>query len=161
MEQSEPAEINTSELPTIMSLDKTPTILPFLLPLLKSHKSSTSAHRPFIVGITGLQGSGKSYLVNSLFTTLSSSPYNYNTVAFSIDDFYYAFETLERLRTTHSTNKLLSHRGEPGTHDVELASRVFESLIEQKATKIPFFDKSRHGGRGDRVKQSEWRVVEP
>lgn len=140
-----------------MSLDKDAPIVSFLLPLLENHKKTSSA--PLILGITGLQGSGKSYLVSSLHKALISPPYSLSVATFSIDDLYHPFAKLEEIRLANPTNKLLSHRGEPGTHDMQLAIETFDSLMAGKETPIPDFDKSRNSGRGDRVPKDEWRTV--
>ncbi|EPS40854.1 hypothetical protein H072_5281 [Dactylellina haptotyla CBS 200.50] len=140
-------------------INKDSVVLDFLTPLLQHHRASIAPRRPFILGLTGLQGSGKSYLVSSLAGALSSAPYNYNVAVFSIDDIYHPFSKLEELRLSHPENKLLSHRGEPGTHDIELARETFESLLSGRDTPIPSFDKSLNSGKGDRVPRSEWNVV--
>ncbi|EWC44277.1 hypothetical protein DRE_01103 [Drechslerella stenobrocha 248] len=144
-----------------LSVDKDSIVLSFLLPLLEHHKANIeSPKRPLVVGLTGLQGSGKSHLVASLAAALSSESYNLRVAVFSIDDVYYPFSKLEELRLSHPQNRLLSHRGEPGTHDVELARETLNSLIRGETTAIPSFDKSLNDGKGDRVPRSEWRVME-
>jgi len=133
------------------------TVVHFLLDNYREHADKS---KPLIVGLAGLQGSGKSYVVNKVKNTLTAAPHNFNVVTFSIDDIYHDFNTLEKLRRDHPDNVLLSHRGEPGTHEVELGSQILQSLLAGKTTKIPFFDKSLHSGRGDRVSEEEWFVVE-
>lgn len=133
------------------------TIVRFLL---DKHKEHADKLKPLIVGLSGLQGSGKSYVVNKIKNTLTAPPYNCNVVVFSIDDIYHDFNTLEKLRTDHPDNVLLSHRGEPGTHDVDLGSQILDNLLAGKTAKIPFFDKSLHSGRGDRVPEAQWTVIQ-
>lgn len=133
------------------------TIVHFLLDQYREHAEKS---RPLVVGLSGLQGSGKSYVVDKIRNTLTGAPYNFNVVTLSIDDIYYNFDTLEKLRKDHPDNILLSHRGEPGTHDVDLGGQILQSLLAGKATKIPFFDKSLHSGRGDRVPEGDWSVIQ-
>jgi len=116
-----------------------------------------SLGRPLVLGISGPQGSGKTTLVNQLVTELSSS---LRVVAFSIDDIYLGYSDLVALGRANPDNQLLQHRGEPGTHDVELGVETLKSLIRGGRTAIPSYDKSKFDGCGDRVPKSEWRTVE-
>ncbi|KAL7276100.1 hypothetical protein RUND412_000918 [Rhizina undulata] len=138
--------------------DKTPLLTSFLLPLLDTHVSSNSSATspPFFLGISGPQGSGKTTLVTTLAETLRLPPHNLNVVVFSIDDIYLDHTSQNSLRELFPDNKLVSHRGEPGTHDVELGKRVFDSLREQRETRVPAYDKSAFSGRGNRVDEGLW-----
>lgn len=67
-------------------------------------------------------------------------------------------------------NKLLQLRGNPGTHDLTLGLEVLGELAEpvdpdvvdpaNPGVKIPRYDKSRHGGKGDRTHPKTWPVVQ-
>jgi D-glycerate 3-kinase len=116
---------------------------------------------PLVLGISGPQGSGKTTLVNHLVKQLSSPPYSLRVVSFSIDDIYLPHDELTALGQSNPDNKLLQHRGEPGTHDVNLGIETLESLLAGKATPIPSYDKSKFDGHGDRVPSSEWVVAQP
>lgn len=117
--------------------------------------------KPLVLGISGPQGSGKTTLVNHLVSKLTSAPYSLRVVSFSIDDIYLPHDELVALGQSNRDNKLLQHRGEPGTHDVELGIRTIESLLASKPTKIPAYDKSKFDGHGDRVPASQWTSAEP
>ena len=64
----------------------------------------------------------------------------------SIDDIYLPREAQLTLAKLHSKNKLLQHRGEPGTHDMILARKVFKDLKEGKEIRMPQFEKKWFGG---------------
>ncbi|KAL8743535.1 MAG: hypothetical protein Q9184_008100, partial [Pyrenodesmia sp. 2 TL-2023] len=48
------------------------------------------------------------------------------------------------------------HRGQPSTHDLDLAISVLSSLRVRREVAIPSYDKSAFGGQGDRVPQDQW-----
>ena len=80
-------------------------------------------------------------------------------VVLSIDDLYRPRKELAKLAETHPGNPLVQHRGQPSTHDLPLALSVFDSLLRGEETRIPSYDKSAFSGKGDRVPQGEWEVV--
>lgn len=141
--------------------DKTPFLTSFILPLLSEHVSRkpVASSPPFFLGISGPQGSGKTSLVTTLAANLRASPYNFNVVVFSIDDIYLTHADQIALRKLYPDNKLVQHRGEPGTHDIKLGTQIFKSLKDQKETKIPAYDKSIFNGQGDRVNEIDWEKV--
>jgi len=135
--------------------DKAPICIPFILSLLPS-PSSTST-KPFIVGLNGPQGIGKTTLVSLLAAKLLEE--GYEVLVLSIDDFYLRREDQVALARSLPENKLVQHRGEPGTHDVALAVEVFEKLCRGQRAKIPRYDKAAHAGRGDRLPEDVWTEV--
>ncbi|KAJ1724491.1 hypothetical protein LPJ53_001261 [Coemansia erecta] len=113
---------------------------------------------PLVVGINGAQGSGKTTLVRGLVEFLSSR--RVATVGFSLDDLYLTHAEQQQVALTHRDNPLLRFRGQPGTHDVALGRSTLLSLLANKGeTKIPVYDKSLHGGYGDRVTSDLWPVA--
>jgi D-glycerate 3-kinase len=88
--------------------DKTPICVPFILEHLKAH----NGHRPFFIGLNGIQGAGKTTLVKALAAALEAE--RVHTLVCSIDDFYLNHDDLVALAREHPDNALVQHRGEPG-----------------------------------------------
>ncbi|GAA5886690.1 hypothetical protein JCM16303_003281, partial [Sporobolomyces ruberrimus] len=135
--------------------------------------STTEKKRALVIGIQGPQGSGKSYLASQLESHLpthlssstSTSRQALRVVNLSLDDLYHSHSTLSRIARENKGNSLLEGRGQAGTHDLELGSKVLSSLRrphldEGQVVKIPRFEKSLFGGQGDRVPEEEWTKVE-
>tara|TARA_B110000046_G_scaffold119961_1_gene126667 strand:- start:5096 stop:6121 length:1026 start_codon:yes stop_codon:yes gene_type:complete len=92
-----------------------------------------------VVGINGCQGSGKSTLADYLCTRLKDR--GLKVTAISIDDFY--LTRLQRQQLALEVHPLLSTRGVPGTHDLELALETLHQLSTCRgAVKIPKFNKA-------------------
>lgn len=132
--------------------------LDFLEPTIKSW----DFQRPLVVGVSGLQGSGKSYLSENLTLQLQSRYPHLNVCNTSIDDFYLTHEEQKALATKYPGCSLItSGRGLPGTHSLALLQEVV-SKVQKKAKgyKIPRYDKSRFQGEGDRYDESQWTSVD-
>lgn len=119
---------------------------------------------PIIIGLTGLQGSGKSTWASLVVATLRQR-HRLNAISVSLDDFYWPHERLTALRQQGAAaqNALLRTRGQPGTHDEGLASAFFAAVRRNRTgdvVAVPAFDKSCFGGLGDRVPEALWRCVE-
>ena len=131
--------IQHERLPSTYLLDATQ----YFLPLVRDIKAEIQSSRkgPFLIGINGAQGTGKSTLAKLLSALLTSS--GYRTVNLSIDDFYYS--KAKRQELADEIHPLLRSRGVPGTHDVDLALNLIEQLCaagsNQQIT-LPRFDKS-------------------
>jgi D-glycerate 3-kinase len=139
-------------------------VLASLLPRIERYKERsqlTGSRKPFIFGLTGLQGSGKSTLTASIVTSLNSI-HGHRSVEISLDDFYKTLAERDSLRAENPSNGLLKVRGQPGTHDMDLAEFFF-SQFSRDATEdriiCPIFDKSLFNGRGDRLPESKWKQL--
>lgn len=142
--------------------DKAQHVIPFILPLLAQHQerhSSSTNPPPFFIGLNGVQGAGKSVLVDILKSTLAAEPHRLSTVVFSLDDLYLTHADQVALARANPDNALLQHRGQPSTHDVPLALSVFSSLKANQPTKIPSYNKALFSGQGDRIPEAEWEEV--
>ncbi|KAF1849702.1 D-glycerate 3-kinase-like protein [Cucurbitaria berberidis CBS 394.84] len=131
-------------------------VLDILLPRIRKRQKESSD--PIILGITGLQGSGKSTWA-SMIVSILASEHQLHSITISLDDLYKTHSDLIAQRDKNPDNKLYRTRGQPGTHDEQLAGKFFTDLKEYRGEgelKIPSFDKSKFNGEGDRALESEW-----
>jgi len=136
--------------------------LEILIPKINAQRSQS--YQPIVIGITGLQGSGKSTWAAGIVDALSNY-YNLHAIAVSLDDFYKTHDDLMERREKDPQNKLYRTRGQPGTHDEKLAHGFFQGIKDwdvasTKEVRIPSFDKSRYNGEGDRAPREEWPVCQ-
>lgn len=110
--------------------------------------------RATLVGLSGLQGSGKSTFARQLARVARDR--DIATEVLALDDFYLGRR--ERATLARNVHPLLATRGVPGTHDVALLDRTLRAVaaasLDQPA-RIPRFDK----GRDTRDAPSRWRRV--
>ncbi|KAK4158301.1 P-loop containing nucleoside triphosphate hydrolase protein [Chaetomidium leptoderma] len=154
----------TPPLQTRVVDDKSPICIPFILSRIaeyrKQHAGETNP-RPFIVGLNGVQGVGKTTLVRALAETLEERE-GLPTLVVSIDDFYLTHADQLALAATHADNALVQYRGEPGTHDLPLLQTFLTALSQnQHPLPIPQYDKSAFSGLGDRQPRSSWPSTSP
>ncbi|KAF2256716.1 P-loop containing nucleoside triphosphate hydrolase protein [Trematosphaeria pertusa] len=134
-------------------------VLDTLLPRIQLRCQSSS--QPVILGITGLQGSGKSTWASKIVQLLATE-HNLRTVTISLDDLYKTHDDLIAQRNKYPGNKLYRTRGQPGTHDEQLAAQFFKELKGYRGDgelKIPSFDKSKFNGEGDRAPKEQWHTI--
>jgi D-glycerate 3-kinase len=108
-----------------------------------------AANQPLIQGILGGQGTGKTTLTQILQILLAEM--GYRAVGWSIDDLYKTYEERCQLRQQDAR---LKWRGPPGTHDIELGIQTLNQIRHtspETVVSLPRFDKSLHGGEGDRT----------
>ncbi|MCW8826335.1 MAG: hypothetical protein OQK78_07915 [Gammaproteobacteria bacterium] len=109
--------------------------------------------QPFVVGINGAQGSGKSTL-SQILKLLLQQQHRLNVATLSIDDLYKSHA--ERQLMAHETHPLFATRGVPGTHDLSLGTETIRSLLSDETTTIPRFDKLTDNPKP----RSEWPLFE-
>ena len=125
--------------------------LPFCKKIFELYKLK---NRPFVIGLSGGQGSGKS-TISQILKIIFHYYFNLNVTSFSIDDFYKT--ALERRNMSKSVHPLFLTRGVPGTHDCKMLYNVLRALLKKnfKSVRIPKFDKS----IDDRFKLQFWQKI--
>ncbi len=115
--------------------DKSPICIPFILERLAAHQREQQAavaaaaaagggQRPFMIGLNGVQGVGKTTLVRALAETLEERE-GLPTLVVSVDDFYLAHADQVALAEAHPDNALVQYRGEPGNYSLSLSLSFF------------------------------------
>ncbi|MFB8788219.1 MAG: glycerate kinase [Potamolinea sp.] len=105
--------------------------------------------RPFVQGILGGQGTGKTTLCAVLSLILKHLALG--TLSLSLDDLYKTYSERQHLQ---KLDPRLGRRGPPGTHDLELGKQVLDQLRTPNLGQpilVPRFEKSAWGGAGDRT----------
>ncbi len=105
---------------------------------------------PFVIGLCGAQGSGKSTVSRALASRLEAA--NRRVAILSLDDLYLPREDRAALVGVHP---LLKTRGPPGTHDVALGVDILEALGRPGRVALPRFDK----GRDTRLSERDWTDI--
>ncbi|MGB3642714.1 MAG: glycerate kinase [Rivularia sp. (in: cyanobacteria)] len=125
-----------------------PTLWDLWLPLAtKIASRHQQLQRPFIQGILGGQGTGKT--TSCKIISLILSQLKYNVLSLSIDDLYKTYQA--RLILQQHDPRFI-WRGPPGTHDVDLGLNILDNILQRQTTiSVPRFDKSLHSGNGDRT----------
>ena len=95
--------------------------------------TSRDTSPPFIFGISGGQGAGKSTLCAALAQTLATK--GKKALTLSLDDFYLSKAAREHLAQT--VHPLCATRGVPGTHNVDLLAQVLNGLAQVSPDKAP------------------------
>jgi D-glycerate 3-kinase len=115
--------------------------------------------KPYVLGVNGPQGAGKTTLTSALCRRLAEE--GKRAVTISVDDFYLARAGQLALARQHPANPFLQQRGYPGTHDVSLGTSVLGGLRAGRPVKVPRYDKSAFQGQGDRLPEERWLALDP
>nr|WP_152569244.1 kinase [Oleiagrimonas soli] len=110
--------------------------------------------RPYLLGLSGLQGCGKSTLARTLVRQARGRGWPAQTL--SLDDGYLGRRA--RARLAARAHPLLATRGVPGTHDLRLLHETLDTLADASAAHpvaLPRFDK----GHDTRKPPSRWPQV--
>ena len=134
--------------------NKEKMIKSFLIPISFWIAKKVEKKKPYIVGLSGGQGTGKT-TISSIISIILSKYFKLNVFKISIDDFYKTRE--ERFLLSKKVHPLLMVRGVPGTHDINIMLDSFKKLKGKKFTsiKLPRFNKA----IDDRYNKKLWYSV--
>jgi D-glycerate 3-kinase len=104
--------------------------------------------KPFVLGLCGAQGSGKTTLAGAIVEVAAAR--GISAAVLSLDDLYLTRDEREAL--AREVHPLLRTRGVPGTHDVALGLGVLDELARGEAAALPRFDKA----DDDRLPSTQW-----
>ena len=121
--------------------NKEKMIKSFLIPISFWIAKKVEKKKPFILGLSGGQGSGKT-TISSIISIILSKYFELNVFKISIDDFYKTNK--ERIELSNKIHPLLKIRGVPGTHDTYSMFSFFKKIKSKnfKNFSTPKFDKS-------------------
>ena len=145
----------------IAAVKDEPRVDRYYLPLaewVQAERAKKPEKKPFVLGLSGPQGSGKTTFAKALVVALGAL--GDKALDVSSDDFYLTRAEQIALTEKHPHDPLFEVRGFAGTHDVELGAHVIGSLVRGAPTKIPRYDKSAKDGQGDRAPESKWLAVD-
>ena len=131
--------------------NKDKMIKSFLIPVSQWISKKVYNNKPFIIGLAGGQGSGKT-TISSILSIILKKYFKLNVFVISIDDFYKTRK--DRKLLSKNKHPLLITRGVPGTHDIDLILKFFKKVKSKnfKNLAIPKFNKA----IDDRNKKGLW-----
>ena len=134
--------------------NKEKMIRSFLVPTSFWIASKASKKNPYIVGLAGGQGAGKT-TITSIISIILRKYFKLNVFVISIDDFYKTRK--ERYLLSKKIHPSLITRGVPGTHDINIMLDFFKKAKSKKfkSLKLPKFNKA----IDDRYKKKFWYSI--
>ena len=131
------------------------TATQYFEPLADWLRRKSEGGTPFLLGINGAQGTGKTTLAAYLALSLGEKG-NRTVATLSIDDFY--LTKAERQQLAETVHPLLTTRGVPGTHDLPMLRDCLARLRELgpgEQHRLPRFDKA----VDDRADEASWPTI--
>ena len=121
--------------------NKEKMIKSFLIPVSFWIGNKARKKNPYIVGLGGGQGTGKT-TISSIITIILRKYFKLNVFKISIDDFYKTRK--QRLYLSKKIHPFLMTRGVPGTHDVNIMLNFFKKTKSKnfRSLKLPRFNKA-------------------
>jgi D-glycerate 3-kinase len=121
----------------------------YYIPLSNELTKKIYNYSPYIIGIQGHQGCGKSTFCEIMKYIMSEQYINVKSL--SIDDLYLPYEKLEKIKLN---NPLYKYRGPPGTHDIYLGNTIIDNVRNNRFYyDLPKYDKKLKNGFGDRCEE--------
>ena len=113
----------------------------FLIPMCFWIVKKANNKKPFLVGLAGGQGTGKT-TISSIIKIILEKYFKLKVFKISIDDFYKTRK--ERVALSKKVHPMLMTRGVPVTHDVEMMLNFFKKVKSKNFKKIelPNFNKA-------------------
>ena len=123
----------------------------FLIPLCFWISKKADKKKPYIAGLAGGQGTGKT-TTSSLIKIILTKYFKLKVFRISIDDFYKTRK--ERIDLSKRVHPMLLTRGVPGTHDINMMLSFFRKAKSKKfkKLKLPTFNKA----IDDRFNKKKW-----
>ena len=133
--------IKSQETPKDKFKNKEKMIKSFLIPVSFWIANKASKKKPYILGLSGGQGTGKT-TISSIISIILRKYFKLNVFTISIDDFYKTRK--ERLILSQKVHPSLMTRGVPGTHDAKIMLDFFKRVKRSKfrSLKLPKFNKA-------------------
>ena len=146
--------IKSQETPKDKFKNKEKMIRSFLVPISFWIANKASKKNPYLVGLAGGQGTGKT-TISSILSIILKKYFKLNVFVISIDDFYKTRK--ERFLLSKKVHPLLMTRGVPGTHDINIMLDFFKKVKSKKfkLIKLPKFNKI----IDDRYKKKLWYSI--
>ena len=126
----------------------------FLIPICFWIKNKSNHKKPFLIGLAGGQGTGKT-TTSYILKIILEKYFKLNVFKISIDDFYKTRK--ERILLSKKIHPMLLTRGVPGTHDINMMLNFFKKAKSKNFKKIdlPNFNKA----VDDRFPKKNWYKI--
>ena len=146
--------IRSQEIKKDKFINKAKMVKYFLIPICFWIAKKAKNRKPFIVGLSGGQGTGKT-TISSIMSIILKKYFKLNIFKISIDDFYKTRK--ERFLLSKKIHNLLKTRGVPGTHDTSIILDFLNKVKHKnfKPLKLPKFNKA----ADDRFKKELWYSI--
>ena len=134
--------------------NKEKMIKSFLVPISFWLANKTSKKNPYLAGLAGGQGTGKT-TISSILSIILKKYFKLNVFVISIDDFYKTRK--ERFLLSKKIHPSLMTRGVPGTHDINMMLSFFKKTKNKNFKKmiLPSFNKA----IDDRFSKKYWYKI--
>ena len=134
--------------------NKEKMIKSFLIPISFWIANRAKKSKPYLIGLSGGQGTGKT-TISSILKIILTKYFRLSVFKISIDDLYKTRK--DRISLSKKIHPLLKTRGVPGTHDVNFMFDFLKKIKKKrfKHHRIPKFNKA----IDDRLKRKSWYLI--